>query len=145
MVCKGYRFKFDTRLYSPETGVPPCIPSTSAFAMDLHSHPITPVYTNLWANTPRDIMQFTDQKFPSGTPDFPFRSQVLEYLQEYGRSVRHLIEFNKEVLKVEKRQGKWLIEIRDTTEPAGDISSVSFDALAVATGTSSLADFFSCI
>jgi len=83
-------------------------------------------------------MAFADQEFPSGTPDFPFRSQVLEYLESYGQSVRHLILFNKKVEWVEKQNGKWLIHIRNVRAFDGELSVRSFDAVAVASGVSSL-------
>jgi len=129
------------RLYTPQTSKPACIPSVSAFASDppLPGSPptfISPMYTNLWANTPRDIMTFAEKDFPEGTTVFPFRTQILEYLKDYGQSVRHLIEFDSEVLKVEKLQElqKWAVTTRDTRDPSR-ISTQQFDAVAIASGS----------
>jgi len=81
-------------------------------------------------------MAFEDWEFPNGTPDFPFRSQVLEYLEGYGQSVRHLIVFNRKVERVEKQKGKWVLHIRNVTESDPELTVESFDAVAVASGIS---------
>jgi hypothetical protein len=125
------------RLYTPQTSIPPCIPSVNAFAYDppLPGSPpifLSPMYSDLWANTPRDIMTFAEKDFPNGTTVFPFRTEILEYLKEYGESVRHLVEFHTQVLKVEKLQ-MWTVTIRDTRDPS-KISIRQFDAVAIASG-----------
>jgi cation diffusion facilitator CzcD-associated flavoprotein CzcO len=124
-------------LYTPETRKPGSVPSVDAFTFDppLPGSPptfLSPMYTNLWANTPRDIMTFAEKDFPEGTPVFPFRKQILQYLKEYGESVRHLVEFNTEVLKVEKHR-KWTVTTRSTKDPS-KISKHQFDAIAIASG-----------
>jgi cation diffusion facilitator CzcD-associated flavoprotein CzcO len=86
-------------------------------------------------------MAFEGREFPAGTPDFPFRSQVLEYLNGYAQSVRHLIVFNKKVERVEKQNGKWVLRIRDMREIDGEVAVESFDAVAVASGISFLLKF----
>ena len=122
--------------YSPETGAAPCIPSVSPFEVEELSHDrhFSPIYATLWANTPRDIMAFEDREFPPGTPDFPFHSQVLDYLNDYAQSVRYLIAFNKKIDRVEKRNGKWVLHIRDLRQFDGEIAVQNFDAVAVASG-----------
>jgi cation diffusion facilitator CzcD-associated flavoprotein CzcO len=81
-------------------------------------------------------MAFEEVEFPTGTPDFPFRSQVLEYLNGYAQSVRHLIVFNKKVERIEKQNGKWALHIRNTRDFDGELAVESFDAVAVASGIS---------
>ena len=137
----------DNRLYTPETNSPASIPSTDAFNFDapLPGTPptyVSPMYTNLFANTPRDAMTYAEKPFPPNTPAFPFRTQILQYLQEYGEEIRHLVKFNKEVLNVEKH-GKWCLTIRDLLNPTKKPSIEKFDAVAVASGTPSefLAEF----
>lgn len=90
------------------------------------------MYSNLWANTPRDIMTFTEKDFPRGTTVFPFRTQILQYLKEYSKDVKDLVELNKEVVKIEK-QGKWRLTLRDSRE-SSRVTVEEFDAVAVATG-----------
>jgi hypothetical protein len=91
------------------------------------------MYSNLWANTPRDVMTFSEKTFPLGTPEFPFRTQILKYLQEYGQDVKDIVEFNREVLRVEKH-GKWELRIRDLANAAKETWIERFDAVAVASG-----------
>jgi cation diffusion facilitator CzcD-associated flavoprotein CzcO len=91
------------------------------------------MYTNLWANTPRDIMTFEDKPFPGSIPDFPFRSQIRQYLTEYGEEIKPLTDFEKEVINVEKR-GKWCLTIRDLKDPERKTTVEQFDAVAIATG-----------
>jgi cation diffusion facilitator CzcD-associated flavoprotein CzcO len=94
------------------------------------------MYTNLWANTPRDIMTFAEKDFPQGTPAFPFRTQILQYLKEYGKDVKNLVELNKEVITVEK-QGRWCLTIRDSREKSR-VAVEQFDAVAVAAGMAAI-------
>jgi len=122
--------------YSPETGAPPCIPCASPFAIEVlsRSRPLSPIYASLWANTPRDIMIFEGCEFPSGTPDFPFHTQVLAYLNGYAESIRHLIAFNKKIERVDKKDGKWILHIRDMINLDAEMTLEKFDAVAVASG-----------
>jgi cation diffusion facilitator CzcD-associated flavoprotein CzcO len=92
------------------------------------------MYSNLWANTLRDVMTFSDKEFPAGTTVFPFRTQILQYLQEYGEDIKDLVEFHREIERVEKN-GKWQLTIKDLTNPAKKPWIESFDAVAVASGT----------
>lgn len=96
------------------------------------------MYTNLWANTPRDVMTFVEKDFPPGTTVFPFRTQILQYLKDYGNDVKHLVELNKEVLKVEKH-GEWCLTVRNLRDPS-KVSVEKFDAVAVATGNVTVDD-----
>jgi cation diffusion facilitator CzcD-associated flavoprotein CzcO len=94
---------------------------------------ISPMYTNLFANTPRDVMTFSDKEFRQDAPDFPFRTQILEYLKDYGAEVKHLVKFNMEVMRVEKHS-KWCLTIRDLKDESKDPWIEEFDAVAVASG-----------
>jgi cation diffusion facilitator CzcD-associated flavoprotein CzcO len=79
-------------------------------------------------------MTFAEKPFPKGIPDFPFRTQILEYLKEYGNEVKGLVEFNKEVVLIEKHENLWCLTIRDLSEASRKISIEYFDAVAVASG-----------
>lgn len=130
----------DGRLYTTETSEPPCIPCIDAFTIDpphdgVPPTFISPMYTNLWANTPRDVMTFAEKPFPKGTTDFPFRTQILEYLKEYGDAVKGLVEFNKEVDLIEKHENLWGLTIRDLSDASRKTSIKYFDAVAVASGS----------
>lgn len=131
------------RLYTPQTNSPASIPSTDAFNFDtpLPGTPptyVSPMYTNLFANTPRDAMTYAEKPFPPDAPAFPFRTQILEYLQEYGEEIRHLVKFSTQVLNVEKH-GKWCLTIQDVLDPTKKSWIEKFDAVAVASG--SLSEF----
>ena len=78
-------------------------------------------------------MTFSDKEFPAGTPPFPQRTQILQYLQEYGQDIVSLVEFNREILRVEKR-GRWSLTIKDVTYPLKKPWVETFDAVAIASG-----------
>lgn len=79
-------------------------------------------------------MTYSDQTFPEGTPAFPFRTQVHEYLRTYADEIWRLIRFRTEIVCVEKRRGKWVLHITDLNDPQRKVSTQEFDAVAVATG-----------
>lgn len=79
-------------------------------------------------------MTYAERDFPEGTPYFPFRTQILEYLKEYGSDIKHLVEFNKEVVRVEKN-GKWCLTIKDLLSSPKKETVEEFDVVAVATGS----------
>jgi cation diffusion facilitator CzcD-associated flavoprotein CzcO len=79
-------------------------------------------------------MTFAERDFPKGTTVFPFRTQILQYLKEYGEEIRDLVEFDKEILQVENNQENWSLTIRDLLHPS-KVSMEQFDAVAVATGS----------
>jgi cation diffusion facilitator CzcD-associated flavoprotein CzcO len=93
------------------------------------------MYTNLWANTPRDVMGFVEKGFPADTPIFPFRTHILQYLREYGDEVKHLVKFNRQVTNVEKHGNKWRVSTVDVRKSSQNETVEEFDAVAVASGT----------
>jgi len=78
-------------------------------------------------------MTFEEKPFSDSTPDFPFRNQITQYLKEYGEEIRPIVEFEKEVINVEK-EGKWCVTIRDLKDPKRKATVEQFDAVAIATG-----------
>ena len=78
-------------------------------------------------------MTFAEKDFPKGTTVFPFRTEILQYLKDYGEEIRKLVEFNKEILRVENNQENWSLTIRNLLHPS-EVSTEQFDAVAVATG-----------
>jgi cation diffusion facilitator CzcD-associated flavoprotein CzcO len=60
----------------------------------------TPLYDNLEANIPKDLMAYSDKPFPDDAPLFPNHKTVLKYLEEHAEEVRHLIRFQTQVLDV---------------------------------------------
>ncbi|KAI8651197.1 hypothetical protein NCS55_01363300 [Fusarium keratoplasticum] len=93
---------------------------------------ITPVYEQLETNIPHTLMNFTDEKFPAGTPLFPRHETVLQYLKGYAEDVKIYIQFQAQVLDVQRLAGAWEIEILDLR--TDQVSRIEFDAVVVASG-----------
>lgn len=93
---------------------------------------ITPVYEQLETNIPHTLMNFTDKKFPSGTPLFPRHETVLQYLKGYAEDVESYIQFQAQVLDVRRLAGAWEIDVLDLR--TNQVSRTEFDAVVVASG-----------
>ncbi|EEU36042.1 uncharacterized protein NECHADRAFT_53067 [Fusarium vanettenii 77-13-4] len=93
---------------------------------------ITPVYEQLETNIPHTLMNFTDKKFPVGTPLFPSHETVLRYLKGYAEDVKSYIQFQSQVLDVRRLAGAWEIEVLDLR--TDQVSRTEFDAVLVASG-----------
>lgn len=67
--------------------------------------------------TPRDAYQFSDYTWPSGTPDYPSHTHVMDYLESYARKFHVLerIRFNCKV-----------VEIRQIRDGGLDLSEAAF-------------------
>jgi cation diffusion facilitator CzcD-associated flavoprotein CzcO len=99
---------------------------------------ISPIYDDLDTNIPHSIMEYSNQRFPDGTPLFPRHEVVLGYLERYADEVRHLVRFGTEVVNVSpaieasSEKEKWVVRTRNikTREERVQI----FDAVIVANG-----------
>lgn len=96
----------------------------------------TPMYDVLHTNIPWPLMKYSDLEFPEGSLIFPSREAVQDYLVQYSRSVRHLIQFGQLVHDVRLRQdgGKdqWDVEARSSED--GSAHAAMYDAVVVASG-----------
>lgn len=97
---------------------------------------VSPVYDFLETNIPHTLMNYSDQKFPSGSSLFPRHAVVRQYLQDYADDIRDLITLETQVLAVEKvpggSRGRWrvqLLNLRSRTT-----RSAEYDAVMVASG-----------
>lgn len=102
-----------------------------------HVELVSPVYEQLETNIPHGLMRYTDLAFPDGTALFPEHTEVLAYLQRYGREVEPLVRFETQVQGVRKVDGQdgkraWRLEIKDLK--SGAVSSRLYDAVVAATG-----------
>jgi len=79
-------------------------------------------------------MTYAEKPFYQDAPAFPFRTQILKYLQEYGEDIRDLVRFNVEVVRVEKERDLWCLSVRDLRDSSGKSWVEKFDAVAVASG-----------
>ncbi|KAF2720684.1 FAD/NAD(P)-binding domain-containing protein [Polychaeton citri CBS 116435] len=100
---------------------------------------LTPLYDRLEVNIPKQMMGYSDHKWPSDVQLFPTHAQTLNYLKGYSKDIQHLIRFNTTVVDVKQLDGvKWDVETRNTNVQASEISGQTsietFDAVCVASG-----------
>lgn len=103
---------------------------------------VSPMYERLETNIPRSLMRFSDLAFPEDTQLFPKHETVLEYLKSYAGDVKHLIEFETQVVDVrllageERGKGveddKWRVRTRKLV--SGESKEEIYDAVVVASG-----------
>jgi len=117
----------------------PHCPPDEPLLWDSTSVPIftSPMYENLHANIPKEVMNFSDQPFPDDAKLFPERSMIEDYLIKYAEDVKPLIRFCQRVERVSLKQqdgrDKWKVEARSTMNDH-DITTSVFDAVVVANG-----------
>ncbi|KAI5461231.1 hypothetical protein BGZ63DRAFT_414055 [Mariannaea sp. PMI_226] len=96
----------------------------------------SPMYENLHANIPLDVMRFSCQKFPEDARLFPERTMIQDYLVKYAQEVRGLVRFCQRInlVSLTPRDGvdKWEVESESTV--TGSITKETFDAVVVANG-----------
>ncbi|KAI0169645.1 FAD/NAD(P)-binding domain-containing protein [Hypoxylon sp. FL1284] len=96
----------------------------------------SPMYDDLNTNIPHTLMRFSDLPFRAGCAIFPPREDVQAYLEQYARSVRHLVHFSTQVVRVNpdhhQQQERWDVRTRDLT--TGKDTSRAYDAVVVASG-----------
>ncbi|KAI7847991.1 flavin-binding monooxygenase-like-domain-containing protein [Circinella umbellata] len=140
------------RLYSNETNPPPPIPSTNALVVDPPSSaapyqpPYSAMYDNLNTNLPTTIMSYRDIPFPSNSPLFPNRKQVIDYIQHVAEKYELLpmIRFNTTVVTVQQQpegqeshndnKRSWQVSVTYWHDGKKTNYTESFDAIVVANG-----------
>ena len=130
---------------SPHVGLPKPVWNGSRELTNGHSkdtgngptpHFVSPLYDRLETNIPRGLMGFSDLDWPPDCPLFPTHDQVLEYIQRYAEDVRHLVQFQTQVVDVRKNsENTWQVRKQEIVrEGEGENSEETFDAVAVASG-----------
>ncbi|KAJ2402975.1 monooxygenase [Coemansia sp. RSA 2559] len=98
----------------------------------------TPMYDELYANLPKDVMQFPEFPFPKETPDFPNRKQIRQYVHRYYGDPKHklkgLVQLNSQVESAEYKDNEWVCTVRRLANDGNRTETLKFDALAVCTG-----------
>lgn len=97
---------------------------------------MSPVYDRLETNIPRGLMGFSDLAWPDHCQLFPGHEAVLEYIERYSEDVRHLVQFDTQVLHVRSTADKrWHLGTRQVN-PSDDAEVIEhvFDAVVVANG-----------
>lgn len=99
----------------------------------------TPLYSYLETNIPKQMMAYSDKPFAEDLPLFPGHREVLNYLEEYAKEVRHLIQFRTKVVDVrtvfDEQLGRetWLLTAQDLD--TGEMKEgVIYDAVIAANG-----------
>lgn len=110
----------------------------------------TGIYEGLDSNVGAEAMSFTHTPFPEvnsavstrhfgrSNPTRPFRV-ITRYLEDLFKDYHHLASLNTTVVKVEKRNGKWNLTLRQTGHFVGSEAreywwEEQFDAVIVASG-----------
>ena len=91
-----------------------------------------PAYRSLTTNTSARMLAFSDFPLPRDLPDFPARSDVLQYLNDYADyfDLRTCIQFNTLVEKLEPTDDhRWALQLQ-----SGSSLPKIFDAVVVASG-----------
>lgn len=98
----------------------------------------SPMYELLHTNIPRGLMRFSDLPIPEPTPIYPRREHIQEYLVEYSKEVRHLIQFSSQVVDVRLRRDegdgkeRWDVEVLSLR--TSEKRTTTYDAVVVASG-----------
>lgn len=117
----------------------PYHPPDEPLKWDSTSPPIftSPMYENLHANIPKEVMNFSDQPFPEDAKLFPERPLIEDYLIKYSEDIKPLIQFCQRVervsLKQQDGQDKWEVEAKSTMTGNDGITQ-AFDAVVVGNG-----------
>lgn len=101
-----------------------------------HEEPvfISPIYSTLDTNIPKEIMAYGEKRFPADSQVLPTYSTVKQYLDEYAEDVKHLVAFETEVLDVRKSRHtkQWGITARNLRTNTTETNS--YDAVVAASG-----------
>ncbi|KAH3661476.1 hypothetical protein OGAPHI_006323 [Ogataea philodendri] len=101
------------------------------------------VYDDLQTNTPYPLMELNGHSFPEGTPLFPHRTVVLDYISKYGEDLKSYYRFETRVVDVQKGSKSWIVRSRKVcAETEGGVKESTefpdtieeFDAVLVAIG-----------
>jgi cation diffusion facilitator CzcD-associated flavoprotein CzcO len=98
---------------------------------------LSPLYDRLETNIPRGLMGFSDLPWPETAQLFPKHAQVQNYIEDYSADVRHLINFQTQVIDLHQNHpsGSWTLKTRPITRHANaEVEEHTFDAIVLANG-----------
>jgi cation diffusion facilitator CzcD-associated flavoprotein CzcO len=97
---------------------------------------VSPMYENLETNIPRGLMGFQDLNWPEDSQLFPTHRTVLQYIEDYGKDIQHLVHYRIQVVNAEPtsraHDSSWHVRVRQLD--TGKEIEEEFDALIVANG-----------
>jgi cation diffusion facilitator CzcD-associated flavoprotein CzcO len=67
-------------------------------------------YDRLHLHTSKHLSELPYKKYPAGTPRYPSRLQVIEYLDNYQKQFKIAPLFNAEATSIRKEGERWIIE-----------------------------------
>jgi cation diffusion facilitator CzcD-associated flavoprotein CzcO len=95
-----------------------------------------PMYDHLNTNIPKELMGFSDWKFPPESLLFPTREDVQAYLIQYSQAIRHLVKFSTQVKNIrqlsESERPQWELTSKSTISNIEERNE--YDAIVVANG-----------
>jgi cation diffusion facilitator CzcD-associated flavoprotein CzcO len=97
---------------------------------------LSPLYDRLETNIPRGLMGYSDLPWSKDAQLFPKHTEVQNYIEQYSQEVRHLIQFQTQVLDLHQEpSSKWTIKTKSITpDNDAEVSEHHFDAVVVANG-----------
>jgi cation diffusion facilitator CzcD-associated flavoprotein CzcO len=97
---------------------------------------LSPLYDRLETNIPRGLMGFSDLPWSEDAQLFPKHEEVQKYIEQYSQEVRHLIQFETQVLDLhQEASSKWTIKTKSVTRDSNtEVAEHHFDAVVVANG-----------
>ncbi|KAK2779513.1 hypothetical protein FQN53_001336 [Emmonsiellopsis sp. PD_33] len=96
---------------------------------------VSPLYDGLETNIPHTLMRFSDLPFPVDAPLFPPFGVVHQYLETYSVDIKHLIQFQVQVIDVkleDAQAGTWAVTRKHLQ--SGSQETDIYDAVVVASG-----------
>lgn len=97
---------------------------------------LSPMYEKLETNIPRGLMGFQDLDWPEDSQLFPTHKTVLKYIDDYGKDVKDLVQYETQVINAEPSSdatdSSWRVRTRRLRTK--DEQEETFDALIVANG-----------
>jgi cation diffusion facilitator CzcD-associated flavoprotein CzcO len=105
-------------------------------AKQINTSFVSPMYQDLETNIPRGLMGFQGLDWPEDTQLFPTHETVLEYIEDYGKDVQHLVHYSTQVTNAEPTSkspdSTWRVHTRNFA--TSEEQDLEFDALIVANG-----------
>ncbi|KAL5047372.1 hypothetical protein BDW71DRAFT_179976 [Aspergillus fruticulosus] len=95
---------------------------------------ISPIYDTLDTNLPKELMAFGEKQFPSDVQDFPRHFTVKEYVREYGEEIKKHIQFETQVLDVQRDSSSETWSVTTQSLRNGTTTTSSYDAVVAASG-----------
>jgi len=94
----------------------------------------SPMYDRLNTNIPKDLMRFSDLKFPPNSLLFPTRQCVQDYLIKYSHNVRHLISFSTQISSMHLNGDNESWHLTTLNVKTQEKQETDYDAVVVASG-----------